>query len=160
MKNLIYFILIVAVGYWIYSKCSGDSDKDTGVMKQVKVTAKTANLRTGPATSFDIAVDHDSIKRQVKQGAVLRVVAEKDGWYEVRVDDDSCTAFIKQSLCIDLNAKGKQTKSAGRKSGTKSNAPSSTPKQKTPAPASAPAESSDGVVEEVAGGHNDDEVLY
>ena len=160
MKKLIIFLLIVAAGYWLYSKYSQGSD-DNGVLKKVKVAVKTANLRTGPGTDFDFAVDHDAVKCQVKQGEVLRVIAEKDGWYEVRIDDDSCTAFIKQSLCEEIGAK-KSKKAPKRRSSDDAGVPATSSKRLSPNLDLSPDEPSgdDGVVEEVAGGGVADEVIF
>jgi len=156
----------LAVGYWIYSKCSGTSNKDEGVLKQVKVSVKTANLRTGPGTSYDFATaggDATGDKLQVKKGTVLQVVAVKNGWYQVRIPGDTMTAYIKQTLCTDMNgAKGKKG-GKGRKS--QSNKETSDDKH-TEKPASAkndaPANSTsaDEVVEEVSGSNSDDEVIF
>ena len=111
MKKLINLILMAVVVAWGFSNCSTDKSKrDLKVLKQVKVAAATANLRTGPGTDYDVAVGHNSEKRVVQQGTVLNVVAAENDWYEVLVDEDSCTAFIKQSLCAELNGavKGKK----------------------------------------------------
>lgn len=165
MKNLIYFLLILAAGYWIYSKCSGDNSQNDGVLKRVKVSVKTANLRTGPGTSYDFATangDASGDKLQMKQGTVLQVVAVKNGWYQVRIPGDSTTAYIKQTLCTDIGAKGKKgekgRKSLGSKgtSGEKSTRKPSSAKS----PAASNATSADGVVEEVNGSSSNDEVLF
>lgn len=163
MKKLIYFVIIVAVGYWLYGKCSRKDDED--VEKRVRVVAKWANLRTGPGTGYDLAVDHDSVQLRAEQGRVLVVIGEEDGWYQVRVDDDSCTAFIRQTLCEGLNKKSK-TASQRKKRGEPSKAAST--KRKSPKPdkqhsePAVPAEpADDGVVEEVTGGSaSQDDVIF
>ena len=167
MKKLFYLLLILMAGYFLYSKCSHKStDTADGVLKQVRVAVKTANLRTGPGTNFDFVLDAEGVKQQVKQGTVLDVVAQKSGWYEIRLGGDTIrTAFIKQSLCADLNASSPK-KSAPRKP-TISNpsTPEATSPQEPPADASAPTPPpADEVVEEVTtgsgSGTSDDEVIF
>ena len=89
MKKLICFLVILVAGYWLYGKCSHDDSQAQDVMKQVRVTAQTANLRTGPGTSHEVALTAAGGKWQVSRGAVLDVVGQEDGWYEVRLDGDA-----------------------------------------------------------------------
>ncbi|MEE3415150.1 MAG: SH3 domain-containing protein [Prevotella sp.] len=70
------------------------------VYKIVKVTAKTANLRTGPGTEYDYATFNNG-KLQVSRGSQLNVIDEENGWYKVRIGDNSQEVYIKQSLCAD-----------------------------------------------------------
>ena len=166
MKNLIYLLLILAAGYWMYSKCSDDDNKNEGVLKQVKVSVKTANLRTGPGTSYDFATasgDEGGDKLQVTRGTVLQVVAVKNGWYEVRIPGDSTTAYIKQTLCTDMNGakgkkggKGRKAQSHQKASGDKATEKSTPAKSATPMHST----SDDEVVEEMKGSSADDEVLF
>ena len=165
MKNLIYLLLILAAAYWMYNRCQGDSNKDEGVLKRVKVSVKTANLRTGPGTSYDFATaggDATGDKLQVTRGTVLQVVAVNNGWYQVRIPGDSATAYIKQTLCTDMGAKGKKG-GTGRKSPS-SKGTSDKKSTRKPSSAQSPAAShstpADGVVEEVKGSSTDDEVLF
>ena len=74
------------------------------VYKKVKVTAKTANLRTGPGTNYDFATINNngtSEKWQVKLGDELDVISEQDGWYKVRISDNPQEVYVKQDLCKD-----------------------------------------------------------
>ena len=170
MKKLFYFLIILVAGFWLYGKCSHKTTKDANVLKQVRVNVKTANLRTGPGTNYDFMLDAAGVKRQVSSGTVLDVVAEKKGWYEIRLDGDAThTAYIKQSLCSDVNG------SSGRKGGNTGKAQSTSPApvpdevlsspttsadqdQPSTSPAAPPAEE---VVEEVKdGGASEDEVLF
>lgn len=166
MKNLVYLLLLLAAGYWVYTRCQGDSNEDEGVLKRVKVSVKTANLRTGPGTSYDFATtggDATGDKLQVTRGTVLQVVAVKNGWYQVRIPGDSTTAYIKQTLCTDMHgAKGKKG-GKGRKTQSNRKASDNMPTQKSASTKSAtpaPSTSDDEVVEEVKGSSADDEVLF
>ena len=166
MKNLVYLLLLLAAGYWVYTRCQGDSNEDEGVLKRVKVSVKTANLRTGPGTSYDFATtggDATGDKLQVTRGTVLQVVAVKNGWYQVRIPGDSATAYIKQTLCTDMNgAKGKKG-GKGQKAQSSQGASSDKATEKsTPAKSATPTHSTsdDEVVEEVKGSSADDEVLF
>lgn len=74
------------------------------VYKKVKVTAKTANLRTGPGTNYNYATINNngtSEKWQVKRGDELDVISEQDGWYKVRIGDNPQEVYVKQDLCKD-----------------------------------------------------------
>ena len=178
MKKFITILVVVLCGLWLFNHCSfcshGRGDKDKEVLKQVRVAVKTANLRTGPGTNYDFVLDASGNKQQVSQGTVLNVVAEQKGWYEVRLDGDSTRiAYIKQSLCTDLNAKpSRKTNSRERPRNT---APASTPEGSpdTPTPSAtqdspgyhippATPPSSEEVVEEVTTGStpDDDEIIY
>ena len=69
------------------------------------MAVKTANLRTGPGTRYDMASAPNSNRKwQVNRGTVLNVVAAEKGWYQVFVADSTHTAYIKQSLCSDYDA--------------------------------------------------------
>lgn len=120
MKKLIYLLIVLAAGYWIYTKCSNNHDNGGTVIKQVRVAVKTANLRTGPGTNYAIATDSAGAQCQMRQGTLLDVVGEQKGWYEVSVPGTEGTAYIKQSLCVDPNAKqagGKQQKKKSKDNG-------------------------------------------
>lgn len=167
MKKLISFLLIVLCGYWLYGRCSR-SETDSKVLKQVKVAVKTANLRTGPGTNYDYVMLSDSTdKRQVSHGTVLDVVAMNNGWYEVRIEGEDSTAFIKQSLCVDLKQpKANKSSKGNSRAGSAGNAPSPShssssqeaqPSQSTSQP---PANTIDEVVEEVQGGQEQDDVIF
>ncbi|MBR1547670.1 MAG: SH3 domain-containing protein [Prevotella sp.] len=116
MKKIIILIVILIAGYLVYDKFgAGKGILDKGVLKQVTVAVKTANLRTGPGTDFEVALNDDSQECVVNEGDVLDVVGEENGWYEVRVDNSTSTAFIKQSLCADQKADQPQKKAAAPK---------------------------------------------
>ena len=70
------------------------------VYKKVKVTAKTANLRTGPGTDYEFATNNNE-KWQVDKGTELDVIGEENGWYQVRIGDNPQEVYVKQSLCKD-----------------------------------------------------------
>ena len=63
------------------------------VYKIVKVTAKTANLRTGPGTEYDFATFNNE-KWQVSHGTQLNVISEENGWYKVRIGDNPQEVYI------------------------------------------------------------------
>ena len=157
-----------------FSLCACDVkiSKHSDVQKQVRVAVKTANLRTGPGTNHDILLTASGDKWQVKQGTVLDVVAEKNGWYEVRLEGDSTRiAYIKQSLCADLGA---PTHKSNSQKGPRSNPPAAVP-DASPSGSTSPATqdspgynitpstppSSEEVVEEVTTGTgSEEEVIF
>lgn len=164
MKSFIKFLIIVLAGCWVYYKCSGSGDQSNGVLKQVKVAVKTANLRTGPGTSYDFVTENaDSTgeKLQLRGGDVLDVLAEENGWYQVRIQGDR-TAYIKKNLCADITKK--KTKSSKTKKSSKSSAPKSTDDtpitKEQPAAKPQKAATPEDVVEEVKGGQANDEVIF
>ena len=58
MKKFLALLVIVFLGVWCYRSCihkKTDATDDVTVLKQVKVTALSANLRTGPGTNYDYA---------------------------------------------------------------------------------------------------------
>ncbi|SHK33400.1 SH3 domain-containing protein [Xylanibacter ruminicola] len=163
MKSFIKFLIVVLAGCWVYYKCSGNSSQNDGVLKQVKVAVKTANLRTGPGTSYGFVTvsGNTDDKLLLSGGDVLDVLAEEDGWYQVRISDNRI-AYIKQSLCTDISKKN--TKSSKTKKSSKSSAAKNTgdtPKnQEQPAVKPQKAATPEDVVEEVKGGQADDEVIF
>lgn len=161
MKNFIKILIVVLVGCWVYHKCTSNSSQSNGVLKQVKVAVNTANLRTGPGTSYDfVTVNADSTgeKLQLRGGDVLDVLAAENGWYQVRIQGDRI-AYIKQNLCTDITKK--KTKSSKTK---KSSAPKSTDDtpitKEQPAAKPQKAATPEDVVEEVKGGLANDEVIF
>ena len=174
MKKLFYVLIILVAGFWLYGKCGHKHTDSSDVLKQVRVAVKTANLRTGPGTNYDFVLDASGNKQQVSQGTVLDVVAEQKGWYEVRLDGDSMRiAYIKQSLCTDLN--GKPTHKTNSRERPRNTAPASMSEGSldTPAPSATQdgpgyqippviPPSSEEVVEEITTGStpDDDEVIY
>ncbi len=175
MKKFFGYLLFFALCIGLYKYCTGDSDKSDApkVMKQVRVAAKVANLRTGPGTNYDcltVNADGTGGKWQVTSGTVLDVLKEKKGWYQVRVGDDPRTAYIKQTLCAELNDKSGSRKSRRGSSSSRSSssgsssssASSGTPStdgvSATPAPSVPPAE--EEVVEITSGRASQDEVIF
>jgi len=171
MKQLVNILIILVAGFSLCA-CDVKISKHSDVQKQVRVAVKTANLRTGPGTNHDILLTASGDKWQVKQGTVLDVVAEKNGWYEVRLDGDSTQiAYIKQSLCADLNASTRKSNSQKRpRSATPDAVPGGGPSEATsPATPDSPGyhidpstpPPADEVVEEVTtGGGSEDEVIF
>lgn len=116
MKKILSILIIALCGCCFYS-CTQKTDKqenETAVMKQIRVAAKSATLRMGPGDEYDVALNEDDTECKMTKGTVLDVVAVKDGWYEVRIDDEF-TAFIKQSLCEEVSVEKQKGKSAKRK---------------------------------------------
>ena len=171
MKQLINILIILVAGFSLCA-CDVKISKHSDVQKQVRVAVKTANLRTGPGTNHDILLTASGDKWQVKQGTVLDVVAEKNGWYEVRLEGDSTRiAYIKQSLCADLGA---PTHKSNSQKGPRSNPPAAVP-DASPSGSTSPATqdspgynitpstppSSEEVVEEVTTGTgSEEEVIF
>ena len=104
MKKFLALIIIVILGVWGYRSCvHKKTDDDTKVLKQVKVTALSANLRTGPGTNYDYATvseDGSGGKWKLKRGTVLEVVSESGDWYEVRVVGGSSARDFKTSYAV------------------------------------------------------------
>lgn len=162
MKKFLAFLIIVFLGVWGYRSCTNkkDSTADTEVLKQVKVTALSANLRTGPGTNYDyatVSADGTGGKWKLKRGTVLDVISETVDWYEVRPVGNTRTAYIKKSLCADLDQA--QSKASRKTQKEQSDAsPQNASKNRSEA---APANQDDGVVEEVSKGKpQDDEVIF
>lgn len=166
MKKFITILIVVVCGLWLFNHCSycshGKDDNDQKVLKQVRVAVQTANLRTGPGTSYDyVTVESDGTggRWQVKRGTVLDVLAKEKGWYQVRIAGDSRTVYIKQSLCSDLAKGGKASRKEKKESVTDvRDSPAEAKQEKASSPASP---SVDDVVEEVVGSKtDDDEVIF
>ena len=116
MKKILFILIIALCGGCFYS-CTQKTDKqgnEAAVMKQIRVAAKSATLRMGPGDEYEVALNEDDTQCTMARGTVLDVVASKDGWYEVRIDDEF-TAFIKQSLCEEVTVEKSKGKSAKRK---------------------------------------------
>lgn len=171
MKKLFYFLIVLVAGYFLYAKCGHKESKDPSVLKQVKVAVKTANLRTGPGTNYDFVLDANGAKQQVNKGTILDVVAEKRGWYEIRLQGDSTRiAYIKQTLCSDLNShssgsqnsKQRPPKTTPAADPTATSSGSSDGYHISTEPVSPPVSNPDDeVVEEVTtGGGSEDEVIF
>ena len=162
MKKLLALLVIVFLGVWCYRSCihkKTDATDDVTVLKQVKVTALSANLRTGPGTNYDyatVSADGTGGKWKLKRGTVLEVVSESGDWYEVRVVGGSRTAYIKKSQCIDLDqANAKANNKAKKERSSKQKA------EKDKIENSPTNESQSDVVEEVTKGKpQDDDVIF
>lgn len=119
MKRFLSILLIALCGF-CFNSCTQKTDKqetetETAVKKQIRVAVKSATLRMGPGNEYDVALNEDDSECKMTRGTVLDVVAVKDGWYEVRIDDEF-TAFIKQSLCEEVSVEQAKKKSVKRKS--------------------------------------------
>ena len=164
MKSFIKFLIVVLVGCWVYYKCSGNSDQNNNVLKQVKVAVKTANLRTGPGTNYDfVTINADSTgeKLQLSGGDVLDVLAVENGWYQVRISGDR-TAYIKKNLCADITNKGTKSKKTKKTSNTSAakNTDEAPIVKEQPSAKPKKAATPEDVVEEVKGGRADDDVIF
>jgi len=162
MKKLLALLVIVFLGVWCYRSCvhKKTDEADADVLKQVKVTALSANLRTGPGTNYDyatVSADGTGGKWKLKRGTVLDVVSETVDWYEVRPVGNTRTAYIKKSLCTDLDQA--QSK-ASRK--TQKEQSAAFPKNSANNRSEATTTNQDNdVVEEVTKGKpQDDEVIF
>ncbi len=161
MKKFLAFLFIVFLGVWGYRSCANKkaATADPEVLKQVKVTAVSANLRTGPGTSYDFATvnaDGTGGKWKVKRGTVLEVIQETAHWYEVRLIGDTRTAYIKKTLCADYDQN--KDKTSGKNKKEKSSSPKKAD-NKVDQPSTNNADND--VVEEVTKGKpQDDEVIF
>lgn len=70
---------------------------------QVTVTAKVANLRTGPGTSYDFYKRADGEKLQAFKNDRLSVVEDQGEWYKVLTADGG-VGFIKKTLCSTIES--------------------------------------------------------
>lgn len=160
MKKFLALIIIVVLGVWGYRSCiHKESEEQPEALKQVKVTALSVNLRTGPGNNYDYATvneDGSGGKWKLKRGTVLEVVSESGNWYEVRVVGGSRTAYIKKSQCIDLDqANAKANNKAKKERSSKQKA------EKDKIENSPTNESQSDVVEEVTKGKpQDDDVIF
>lgn len=162
MKKFLAFLIIVFLGVWGYRSCTNkkDSTVDTEVLKQVKVTALSTNLRTGPGTNYDyatVSTDGTGGKWKLKRGTVLDVVEETAHWYEVRLEGDTTrTAYIKKTLCADYDKN--QDKTSGKNKKEKS---SSQKKADNKIDQPSTNDVDNDVVEEVTKGKpQDDDVIF
>lgn len=167
MKKLFGFIIIVIAGFWLYGRCTDDKQttKDD-VLKQVTVSAKVANLRTGPGTNhaiISVNADGSGGNLQIRRGTKLDVLSESGGWFQVRIPGEERTAYIKASLCNDPTAKAASGKGSGRKGKRQeasSGEPSGTATESSPEAAPATPLPDDDVVEEITTGQAKDEVIF
>ena len=168
MKKFFNILIVVLCGLWLFSHCTfcshSKDDKDLKVLKQVRVAVQTANLRTGPGTSYDYATvkaDGTGGRWQVKRGTLLDVVAKEKGWYRVRIADDSRTLYIKQSLCADLTKGGKSSRKEKKEPEADVSDDSSLSDAKSEKTPSSSSPSVENVVEEVVNSKtDDDEVIF
>ncbi len=170
MKRFLAFVVFVIALVWGCNRCSDKESPKDDVLKEVTVSAKVANLRSGPGTNYAVIsanADGSGGKCQVRRGTKLDVLSESGGWFKVRVPHEERTAYIKQSLCNDPSAKSKSRNSGSRKGrGASSDNPSAssttaseaTTPEANPAPPVAPAE--EEVVEMTSGRGSQDEVFY
>ena len=170
MKKFLVFVVFVIALVWGCNRCSDKEAPASDALKQVTVSAKVANLRSGPGTNYDIITvnaDGTGGKYQVRRGTKLDVLSESGGWFKIRVPHDERTAYIKQTLCDDPSAKnsgkssgsrkGRGASSSGSPAASAPAAESTTPAA-TPAPPAEPAE--EEVVEMTSGRGSQDEVFY
>ena len=166
MKKFIGFVIIIIACFWGCKRCTGSEESRSDVLKQVTVSAKVANLRTGPGTNYDIlTVNADSTggNYQVRRGTKLDVLSESGGWFLVRVPGEERTAYIKQTLCNDPTAsKGKRKGSSSRSSGSSHSSSASSPSASEAPAAPAPSVSPDEeeVVEITTGRASQDEIIF
>ena len=168
MKRFLAFVVFVIALVWGCNRCSDKESPKDDVLKEVTVSAKVANLRSGPGTNYAVIsanADGSGGKCQVRRGTKLDVLSESGGWFKVRVPHEERTAYIKQSLCNDPTAKGSGKGSGSRKGrgASSDNAAASAPTESAthaaaPAPSVAPEE--EEVVEITAGHASQDEVIY
>ena len=163
MKKLLALLIIVVLGIWGYRSCvhKKTDDTDVKVLKQVKVTALSANLRTGPGTNYDyatVSADGTGGKWKLKRGTVLDVISETMDWYEVCLVGNTRTAYIKKSLCADLDQAQSKTSRKTQKDQTAASDQNSANGRPE---ASSKTNQDNDVVEEVTKGKpQDDDVIF
>lgn len=163
MKKLLALLIIVVLGIWGYRSCihKKTDDTDVKVLKQVKVTALSANLRTGPGTNYDyatVSADGTGGKWKLKRGTVLDVISETMDWYEVCLVGNTRTAYIKKSLCSDLDQAQSKTSRKTQKDQTAASDQNSANGRPE---ASSKTNQDNDVVEEVTKGKpQDDDVIF
>lgn len=168
MKKFLLLVAFIIATIWLYNHLTGPiaHHEDALGTKKVRVAASVVNLRTGPGTNYNIlTVNEDGTggNWQVKSGSVLTVIDEKDGWYQVYVDESGeRTAYIKKSLCADLNARTNTKKGKGTSSRSTSTTTDDSSAPEAPVTPAAPAAPNEEEVNEINNGQNaeDDEVLF
>lgn len=162
-------VIAVLIG-WIYNNCTCGSDNPGKPQstRQVRVATKTANLRTGPGTNYDVLTvnaDGTGGKLQVKSGTVLHVVGEQNGWYQVRISGDTRKAYIKKSLCGDVKARSgsrKRKGSSSRRTSTSSRSSAAPTAPEAPVAPKAPTAPNEEEVVEIKTNQDsqDDDVFF
>lgn len=85
----------------------GSSDDTTSTsalpaaVGHASVTANVANLRTGPGTEYDFYLQANGEKLQVTKGDDIQIVEDNGEWFKILTADGS-TAYIKKTLCTDM----------------------------------------------------------
>ena len=168
MKKFLVFLVFVAALVWGCNRCSDKETPASDVLKEVTVSAKVANLRSGPGTNYAVIsanADGTGGKYQVRRGTKLDVLSESGGWFKIRVPREERTAYIKQTLCNDPSAKSRSSgsrkgrgASSDNPSASSTTASEATTPEANPAPPVAPAE--EEVVEMTSGRGSQDEVFY
>lgn len=168
MKRFLAFVVFVIALVWGCNRCSDKESPKDDVLKEVTVSAKVANLRSGPGTNYAVIsanADGTGGKYQVRRGTKLDVLSESGGWFKIRVPREERTAYIKQTLCNDPSAKSRNSgsrkgrgASSDNPSASSTTASEATTPEANPAPPVAPAE--EEVVEMTSGRGSQDEVFY
>lgn len=69
------------------------------LLPTAKVRVRTANLRSGPATTFKVV-------GQLKQGATVVVVSQKKDWLQIVMPEAAITGWVFQSLLTSVSQAG------------------------------------------------------
>ena len=84
MKRFLAFVVFVIALVWGCNRCSDKESPKDDVLKEVTVSAKVANLRSGPGTNYAVIsanADGSGGKYQVRRGTKLDVLSESGGWF-------------------------------------------------------------------------------
>lgn len=65
------------------------------------VTAKVANLRTGPGTEYDCYLQTNGEKLQVTEGEQIQILEDVGEWFKILTPDNGI-AYIKKTLCTEM----------------------------------------------------------
>lgn len=168
MRNILGLLVLFVAGFWLYGRCTGSDNSHSNevqIIKQVRVVTAIANLRTGPGTNYAIETvnaDGTGGKWQLKGGSIVNVVKEQNGWYQVCIGDDKRTAYIKKTLCTELNdcSAPRRVKNSNSRSSSTSSENSATSGTLTTPTATPVSPNEEDVVEITTGHVSEDEVFY
>ncbi len=107
---ILWLISLPTTEKFASSNSSSDVNIEQPTYSYIGVTtvkAKTANLRTGPGTSYDYFKDSNGKKIQVNRGDKLYVYEVDGDWFKIEMSGNEF-AYIKKSLCEELSSSQSQ----------------------------------------------------
>ncbi|MBR6604484.1 MAG: hypothetical protein IKK92_01220 [Prevotella sp.] len=102
---VLFLLLISAVSIptsYDFESNNEESVSQSEYIGYAKVTTKVANLRTGPGTDYEICMQANGEKLQVRQGDEIKILEDTGDWFKILLSDNE-TAYIKKTLCSDIN---------------------------------------------------------